>query len=231
MKLLGILLALLITCTSNSFAQENAEKLMNEVVELRDQAKELSVLKKGWNSYKLGDHEAALNLWMPLAEAGNSSAQVFIGLLYNQGHAVKQDSKKAANWYELASNQGYAPAQWRLAILYYHGSGVTQNYQKAANLYHSAAKQEDVYSQGALAMMFSKGFGVPKDNVLAYSWFQLAGNNGFRLAQKYQNNLSVEMAPEEIAKAQAIAKRCVRSNYEICGWVLISTDDPVEVES
>ena len=226
MNHLGIILALLTTTSTSSWAQESAEERLNEVFEQQAQAKDLETLKQGWGAYNLGDYEAAHSLWMPLAEAGNASAQVFIGLMYNQGHSVDQDRNEAAKWYALASEQGHTPAKWRLAMLYYHGSGLKKDYQKAADLYYSAAQQGDVYSQKALGVIYSKGFGVLKDNVVAYSWFLIASENGYKLAQKFQNELAIEMTLEETTIAQSMAKRCINSNYTECGWALSVGDNP-----
>ena len=231
MKHLGIILALLITISTSSWAKESAEERLNEVVEIQGRAKVLETLKQGWGAYKLEDYEAALSRWMPLAETGNASAQVFIGLMYNQGHAVDQDRNEAAKWYALASEQGYAPAKWRLAMLYYHGSGLTKDYQKAADLYHSAAQQGDVYSQKALGVMYSKGFGVLRDNVMAYSWFLIASKNGHKLSQKFRDELAIEMTSEETTLAESMAKTCMQSNYTKCGWALSFSDNPNEGES
>ena len=231
MKHLIIVLALVITTSTSSWAQENAQDRLSEVIEQQGQAKALETLKQGWVAYKLGEYEAALSLWMPLAETGNASAQVFIGLMYNQGHAVDQDRNEAAKWYALASEQGHAPAKWRLAMLYYHGSGLTKDYQKAADLYHSAARQGDIYSQKALGVMYSKGFGVLKDNVIAYSWFLIASENGYKLAKKFQNKLAIEMTSEETTIAKAMAKRCMHSNYIECGWALSFGDNPNKDDS
>ena len=231
MKQLCIFLALLITSSTNSWAQESNEERLNKVVAIQQKATTLNILKQAWNSYKLGDYEAALGLWMPLAEAENPSAQAYIGLMYNQGHGVQQDISEAAKWFSLASDQGHAPAKWRLAMLYYHGSGLTQDYKKAVDLYHSAAKQGDVYSQKSLGVMYSKGFGVPKDNIIAYSWFHIARVNGFKLAEKYQNEMNDKMTPEETTLAKAMAKECMHSGYTKCGWLLSSAADPVEGDS
>ena len=228
MKHLAFILSLLIACTTASWAQEDAEERLNEVIELQTHTKALKTLRQGWSNYKIGDYEEAFGLWMPLAEEGNSSAQVSIGLMYNQGHGVEENESEAAKWYTLASKQGYAPAKWRLAMLHYHGSGLEQNYKKAADLYHSAAKQGDVYSQKALGIMYSGGLGVPKDTVLAYSWFHVAYQNGFKLAQNFQNKIAAKMTPEEISIAQTMAKQCMNSNYTSCGWALSSTDGSIK---
>lgn len=230
-KQLSVILALFISLHTGSWAQEEDEERLSEVIALRNQAKESKIVKEAWGFYKLGDYEAAINLWMPLAELGNSYAQGYIGLMYNQGHSGEQNINKAAKWYSLASDQGHIPSKWRLAMLYYHGSGVTQDYQKAADLYHSAAKQGDIYSQKALGIIYSKGLGVPKDNILAYSWFNIASNNGFKSAKKYQQKIANKITPEETALAQAVAKECMQSSYTKCGWTLSSTSDFLKDES
>ena len=228
MKRLIIILPLLIACSTASWAQEDAEERLNEVIGLQTHIKGLKTLRQGWSAYKTGDYEGAFELWMPLAEEGNSSAQVSIGLMYNQGNGVEEDENEAAKWYALASEQGYAPAKWRLAMLYYHGSGLEQNYKKAADLYLSAAKQGDVYSQKALGIMYSKGLGVPKDTVLAYSWLHVAHKNGFKLAQTFQDKIAVKMTPEETSIAQTMARECINSNYMSCGWALSRTDGSIK---
>jgi hypothetical protein len=230
MKQISIIIALLISISTASWPQNSAEVRLDAVIKTQDQAKDLKTLKQGWSAYNLGNYEAALSLWMPLAEMGNPSAQVFIGLMHNQGHAVEQNINKAVKWYALASDQGHAPAKWRLAILYYHGSGLTKDYQKAAEFFYSAAKLGDTYSQKALGLMYSKGFGIPKNNVLAYSWLNIASGNGFELASKLQNEIIKEMSPKEAAEATLIAKGCINSGYKNCGWELSATDETIKDE-
>ena len=217
---MSIIIALLITISTASWPQNNAEVRLDAIIKTQDQAKNLKALKQGWVDYNLGNYEAALSLWMPLAEMGNPSAQVFIGLMHNQGHGLEKNINKAVKWYSLASDQGYAPAKWRLAIIYYHGSGLTKNYQKAAELFHSAAKLGDAYSQKSLGLMYSKGLGVTKSNILAYSWLGIARDNGFKLALRLQNKIIKEMSPEEAAEAASIAAECINSGYKNCGWEL-----------
>ena len=228
MRYIVTIFALLIWSYNTSWAQENAEERLNEIIDQQEQVEDLKILKKAWDAYKLKDYEIALGLWMPLAEMGNPSAQVFIGLMYNQGNAVKQDRIEAAKWYTLASEQDYTPAKWRLAMLYYHGAGLTQSYQKAANLYHSAARRGDAYSQKALGVMYSQGFGVPKDNIMSYSWLHISSSNGFELAHEYQKKIAKNMSPEEIIIAEAMAKDCKHSNYENCGWASKFNIKPTE---
>ena len=76
-----------------------------------------------------------------LANQGDADAQFELGVMYDNGDGVEQDSTKAAYWYEKAVEQGNMHAQFYLAHSYYHGTGVTQDQQKACNLLKAAAAQ------------------------------------------------------------------------------------------
>ena len=51
-------------------------------------------------------------------------AEYNLGVKYERGEGVKQDYKKAANFYQKAADQGNANAQANLAVLYIWGKGV-----------------------------------------------------------------------------------------------------------
>jgi len=218
MKYLTISVAFLIMLSTDVWATDNAEERMNDVIELQSKAAVSKALEKAWNAYQEGDYTSASNLWKPLAEAGSASAQVFVGMMYSQGHGVDQDEKEAAEWYTLASQQGHSPAQWRLAIMYYHGSGVVQDYQEAAKYYSAAAQQGDSYAQNSFGVMLRDGVGVLKDNTLAHLWFHIAGDNGFALGTKYRDAVAIEMSKDEILTSQIMAKKCISSGYTKCGY-------------
>jgi TPR repeat protein len=57
------------------------------------------------------------------AEAGNTSAQYRLGLLYGEGNGLLQDSLQAKEWVEKAAMQGHAGAQLHLGTLYLKGNG------------------------------------------------------------------------------------------------------------
>lgn len=213
MRNITIIIALLMTIQTQVFAQQSAEERISENVEL------LSAVAKGkvWDAYIAGDYEAALSEWGPLAETGDASAQVYLGIMYQQGHGVVQDDKQAFEWYRLAAEQGYALAQWRLAILYKTGTGVVQDYQEAFKWYKLVAEKGDAYAQSALGLMFSKGFGVPQDNIKAYLWFSIAGKNGYELGTIHQDQIIKKMTAEDISKAQGMVSKCIQFDYQNCG--------------
>ena len=213
MKIITIIIALIMTLSTQVVAQKSAEDRINENVELLSEVAN----KKVWDAYVSGDYDLALKSWRPLAETGDAAAQVNLGVMYNQGHGVMQDDNEAAKWYKLAAEQGYSPAQWRLAIMYKTGTGVIQSYEEAFKLYKLIAEQGDAYAQNTLGVMFSNGFGVPQDNIKAYLWFTVAADSGYGFGAKEKEIVSKEMEAEDISTSQEMASKCIQFNYKNCG--------------
>ena len=66
---------------------------------------------EGFAAFERGDYETAFREWLPLAEAGNATAQYNLGLLYDKGQGVPQDDQEALRWWRKAAEQGLAEAQ------------------------------------------------------------------------------------------------------------------------
>ena len=82
----------------------------------------------GLLAYHRGDHAVAMEIWRPLAERGDVSAQYMVGYLYAQGEGVESSSRTAAKWYRKAADQGDPDAQLNLGLMYVNGTGVTKSY-------------------------------------------------------------------------------------------------------
>lgn len=98
-----------------------------------------------------GQYEAALNIWEPLARAGNARAQNNIGACFVDGLGVDQDLDLARRWLELAAEGGDPVGRRNLATLYFKGQGVEQDYARAADLYRAAAEDGDAPAQDMLS--------------------------------------------------------------------------------
>ena len=174
--------------------------------------------EKGVAAAESGDFETAFKEWKPLADAGFSQAQFNIGLMYFQGRGVPQDYKEAAKWYRLAAEQGRADAQVNLGMRYVEGQGVPQDYKEAIKWFTLAAKQGVAKAQSNLGVRYAKGQGVLADFVIAHMWSNIAAANGSEPAVKNREIIAEGMTPEDISKAQAMARVCMNSNYENCGY-------------
>jgi TPR repeat protein len=77
------------------------------------------------------NYAAALDEWIPLAEAGDSRAQYQLALMYYRGEGLPQDYEKAALWYRRAAERGDVDAQLNFGLMLAQGLGVTQSYFEA----------------------------------------------------------------------------------------------------
>lgn len=80
-----------------------------------------------------------LQVWLPLAQQGDASAQTYVGEIFEKGLGAAPDYATAAQWYRKAADQGYSRAQINLGFLYEKGLGVKQDPIAALNLYRKAA--------------------------------------------------------------------------------------------
>jgi uncharacterized protein len=78
------------------------------------------------------------------AEQGDAEAQYNLGMLYYEGHGVRQEYATARHWWEQAATQGNAWAQHRLGVLYQKGRGVPQDDATAREWFEKAAAQGGV---------------------------------------------------------------------------------------
>ena len=173
---------------------------------------------KGLAAYRNEDYATAFKEWKPLAEQGNASAQVNLGIMYEFGRGVPEDHKEAFKWYKLAAEQGYAEGQFYLARRYDQGEGVLQDYKEALKWRRLAAEQGFARAQFILSLNYEGGNGVLQDNIMAHMWSNIATANGYAPAKRTRDIQSKQMTPADISKAQAMARECMDSGYTKCGY-------------
>ena len=173
-------------------------------------------LDKGLDAANAGDFATALQEWRPLAVQGHANAQFNLGFMYDNGNGVLQDYAEAVVLYRKAAEQGLARAQSNLGVMYANGNGVVQDYAEAAVWYRLAAEQGYAKAQSNLGFMYDNGNGVLQDAVLAHMWYNIGGANGNELGSKNRGLIEKLMTREQIAEAQALARRCMASDYQDC---------------
>jgi len=172
-------------------------------------------LEDGLAAAQHGDFAAAVQLWRPLAEVGNAEAQYRLGVMYANGKGVAKDVQEAAKWYRLAAAQGHTEALYLIGASYFEGNGVAQDYKEAAKWYRLAATQGDALAQVLLGQMY-EGKGVAQDFVREHMWFNLAAAQGDADGAKLRDAIAKRMTAQQIAEAQAMARKCEASNYKEC---------------
>ncbi|KZS23261.1 HcpA family protein [Wohlfahrtiimonas chitiniclastica] len=130
------------------------------------------------------------------SEKGSAEANNALGVMYDQGIAVKQNKVRALNYYKAAADMGLAAAQYNLAVhyyendpknpalMYYLNEALKQNnssaqlflgqiqleqgdVKKAYRNLSKAAAQEQPDALMLIAMMNKEGKGTPKDSAAA----------------------------------------------------------------
>lgn len=136
-------------------------------------------------AYARGDYTTALQLYGPLADQGDASAQFVLSFMYDTGKGVPENNAEAVKWYRLAADQGDAVAQSKLGIMYAEGQGVPQNDAEAVKWFRLAADQGEVVAQVRLGLMYDFGRGVPENDSEAVKSYRLAADQGDTEAQSY----------------------------------------------
>jgi len=77
-------------------------------------------------AYDRGDYDAALRIWVALAQKGDAEAHYRVGSLYRSGLGVPIDLAEAGRWYQRAADLGHGEAMYHLGFLYLRGRGVTR---------------------------------------------------------------------------------------------------------
>ncbi|MCP3672823.1 MAG: SEL1-like repeat protein [Gammaproteobacteria bacterium] len=162
---------------------EKAQRLASEFTQKFSNLGYVGNYQEGVGAAKRGDYKSAYKVWKPIAESGDSRAQLHLGQMYLSGKGVTQDNQTALKWFGLAAEQGHPKAQYNLALMHAKGQGVTKSRKNAAKWYKLAAQQGEVRSQINLGVMHQNGDGVPQNSEIAAKWYKRAAEQGHPLAQ------------------------------------------------
>ena len=140
-----------------------------------------------------------------------------VGQDFDKGWAAykAQDYDAALKEFLPLGNKGDATSQNKLGYMYMLGYGVPQDDKEAFKWFMKAAKQEVSKSMGQLGVMYKNGNPVPQDYVLAHMWFNIAAALGETDA--YRGLMEFDTTPAAIQEAQAMARKCMESDYKECG--------------
>lgn len=137
------------------------------------------------------------------AFAGSAEAQHDLAAIYTAGHGgVKQDYRKAAQWFEEAAHNGVANAQYNLGVMFHQGIGLEKDTETAFRWYHAAAEQGHAEAQYNLGIAYIEGIGVPYDALRAAGYFERAARAGvmeaaYNLGLIYENGLLGDTMPDK----------------------------------
>ena len=173
-------------------------------------------VQKGRLAYEKGDYGTALQIFIPVAEKGDSIAQFHLAKMYRQGKGVSKDYKAAVKWFNLSAAQGNAVAQYHLGVAYSFGLGVVPDYEIALKWYLKSAEQGNAFAQHHLSLLYYFGNGVPEDKKYAYMWAYLASLSGFEMAEQLRQILTEQMTASQIDEALLLIRKCKDKNFTGC---------------
>jgi TPR repeat protein len=97
--------------------------------------------KAALNAFRSGDYQRAMELSMPLAEAGDPEFQCIVASFYHLGLGVAIDIEEAVKWYLKSSKQGYGVASNNLAGMILAGQWGDGSRVEAEKWYQKAREQ------------------------------------------------------------------------------------------
>jgi hypothetical protein len=180
---------------------------------------------KGDPAQRANDPRAAAEI-SPLearASAGDTEAQLALGMLFYEGIGVTADKDKALQYWRTAADLGNEQAGGTLAMLQDVGLGDPKDYSRVMKWYLTTSGQGNSYSRYYLGMMYENGMGVPRNHVTAWMWIRLSLSgwsvddnntpplpNRARVAEQL-NSISSKMTLEERAEAEGLARDWIPS--------------------
>jgi TPR repeat protein len=157
-------------------------------------------------AFKKGDHEAAIKEFTAIGNAGDISAQIMLGALYNKGGVIPRDDQAAAFWFEKAAQSGNPEAQYQLGLLH-EDSQLPQDYREAIRWYERAAQKGLAKAQVRLGNIYSRGLGIPQNHSEAVLWYGKAA---------LQNNAEAQYS---LGLMYALGKGFPKNDPLAIGWL------------
>ena len=97
-----------------------------------------AAVNDGFEQYKKGNNEQAIEIFKKACNEGASSGCYNLGLLYYNGTEVEQEYFKAAEAFSKACDDGHTKACYNLGIMYVEGKDLRKNNIKALELFTKA---------------------------------------------------------------------------------------------
>jgi TPR repeat protein len=187
------------------------------------------------------DYVSAMAELHPLAEKGDSRAQVELGRMFARGRGTSPDDVEAVRWYRKAAEANDPIGQYLLGYMYAKGRGVDLDNSTAVFWYRRAAEQDHEEAQYGLAMMLESGLGAPKDAAQAANWYRKAADRDHGRAQYALGRLlaSGTGVNKNLDEAMSWYRKAADNDYSLAANELgvlywngkeIARDDVVAVE-
>lgn len=118
------------------------------------------------------NYATALEHLRPLARERNTAASNLLGQMYENGWGVEADEEEAARLYRIGANQGDLDSITNLRALQNKAFAIEYNQRLPI------AEAGNGEAQNRIGEMLEFGQGIDRDKQAAFSWYQLAADQG-----------------------------------------------------
>lgn len=150
-----------------------------------------------------GSQSQAVDWYRKAANQGDVLAQWMLGRNYFLGGGVQQDFSAAQKWLKTAADQNNPFAAYYLARIL-----ADRDHAKAPAMFKIAADQGLPPAQYFYAKALKEGRGIELDRAAAYTWFVVALDAGYSVAQRDLAELDGGgyLSPAQISEAKGKAR-------------------------
>ncbi len=152
--------------------------------------------------------QEAYRYFLFLAKRTDVDGMVHVAAKLDKGDGVERDAEASLNWYRLVL--GKAPlnkyANCMIGLAYYKGEAVEQDYPAALKYLRTGLEQGNTGAAEYLGWLHRKGWGCVQDDVQAYAYYLLAGEDNTGPSEDTMANIAAELSPEQLQKAEQLAR-------------------------
>jgi TPR repeat protein len=127
-----------------------------------------------------GDFADAYALCLPLAEQGDTHAQLHVGWMLHTGQGVMKDLREAEKWYRLAVGSNSARAKFYMGTLFWN----KRDFSRALEWFEKAGADGFSPALYHLARMYRHGIGVDANPTKARDYVDEAARLGHLYARR-----------------------------------------------
>ena len=135
-------------------------------------------VKQGFDAYRAGSMQDAYDTWIPLAIAGNATAQYYLGTLFVADDADDQSMQCAIQWHQAAAAQEHVGANAGLGHLLGFGDHDFIDREQALAALLFAAERCHLDAQFQLGSLYGRAPKPYRDFIEAHKWLMVAGTRG-----------------------------------------------------
>ena len=162
------------------------------------------VMAEAFGAFQRGYFVTALEMALPLAEAGLRSAQTLVGEIHAKGLGVRRDPALAGQWYRRAAAQGDAAALVALGLMALDREG-SMDRKAAAGFLEQAAAKGHAEAAFRLALLLLDGEARTRNAPRAAALLRRAAESGhaeaaYVLGQLYRAGDGVPASQTEAAR-------------------------------